>query len=347
MTTPNVKRHMPVEFHVSRAARDRYQFDQSLFSTHGSVVFANFHAARLFAQKINDKRDLARFPEQAVRAGHINALGLIDEMLHHIVADYRRQTNARVMADALDWLKERLGADEVDAALRRFADTFPAVAVYRREVTLDDYLDGESDGRTHRDIALEEMLMLWLTNANPATAPFMELFDDDPLEKGTVYTRMMAGLRVFFETQPGFGPGNVNLIDMLRAPAQAHPHSLTAQLEFLLTRWGAMLGRYLYRVLGSLDLIKEEDKPAFTGFGPGDKSVPVYEFAGLAAEPERFTPDRDWMPRLVLIAKNAYVWLDQLSKRYQRPIAHLDQIPDEELDTLARWGITGLWLIGL
>lgn len=53
------------------------------------------------------------------------------------------------------------------------------------------------------------------------------------------------------------------------------------------------------------------------------------------------------MPRLVLIAKNTYVWLDQLSKTYGRPITRLDQIPDEELDRLARWGISGLWLIGI
>ena len=53
------------------------------------------------------------------------------------------------------------------------------------------------------------------------------------------------------------------------------------------------------------------------------------------------------MPRLVLIAKNTYVWLDQLSRKYQQPIPRLDQIPDEELDQLASWGFTGLWLIGL
>ena len=53
------------------------------------------------------------------------------------------------------------------------------------------------------------------------------------------------------------------------------------------------------------------------------------------------------MPRLVLIAKNTYVWLDQLSKKYQRAITRLDQIPDEELDQLRRMGFTGLWLIGL
>ncbi|MCB9247449.1 MAG: hypothetical protein H6613_02360 [Ignavibacteriales bacterium] len=31
-------------------------------------------------------------------------------------------------------------------------------------------------------------------------------------------------------------------------------------------------------------------------------------------EPEQFTPDTNWMPKLVLIAKNIYVWMDQLSK---------------------------------
>ena len=50
---------------------------------------------------------------------------------------------------------------------------------------------------------------------------------------------------------------------------------------------------------------------------------------------------------LVLMAKSTYVWLDQLSRRYGRDIRTLDAIPDEELDVMARRGITGLWLIGL
>ncbi|HEY0736833.1 MAG TPA: alpha-amylase family glycosyl hydrolase, partial [Herpetosiphonaceae bacterium] len=83
------------------------------------------------------------------------------------------------------------------------------------------------------------------------------------------------------------------------------------------------------------------------GPGGGGAPIEVFNFAGTEDEPERFTEDRDWMPRLVLIAKNAFVWLDQLSKRYGRAITRLDQIPDDELDTLARSGITGLWLIGL
>ena len=54
-----------------------------------------------------------------------------------------------------------------------------------------------------------------------------------------------------------------------------------------------------------------------------------------------------WKKNIVLIAKNAYVWLAQLSKQYQQKITHLDQIPQEELEKLSRRGISALWLIGI
>src|SRR6476469_4189244 len=73
------------EFHVSRAARDRYQFDEALFGMSGNVVFANFAAARRFAQKMNELRDLEADPGTAVRAGDISAMGLVDEILHYVV----------------------------------------------------------------------------------------------------------------------------------------------------------------------------------------------------------------------------------------------------------------------
>ena len=54
------------EFHVSRDSRDFYQFDDELFSLRGTVVVANFRSARIFAQQMNEKRDLVHFPEKAV-----------------------------------------------------------------------------------------------------------------------------------------------------------------------------------------------------------------------------------------------------------------------------------------
>jgi hypothetical protein len=316
------KEAVVMEFHISREARDRYRFDESLFSLRGNVILANFHATRVFAQRMNQKRD---------------------EILHVVVGLYREQMNPEAIRQALEWLQEELGAEAVDAALRRFAADFPPVAVYRREIRPETYLGGETAGVPHRHVVLEELIMLWLTNVNPAFSPFRELFDDTALERETAYTQIASSLNEFFETQPLFGPDNQDLVDMLRSPAIAVPHSLSGQLEYMREHWGSLLGRYLYRLLSSLDLIREEERAIFLGPGPAQ----VVEFTGMEAEPERFSPDSDWMPRVVLLAKNGYVWLDQLSRRYQRPITRLDQIPDEELDTLARWGFSGLWLIGL
>ncbi len=332
-----------LEFHIARAVRDRYQLRDSLFSLTGNVIVANFHAARQLAQKMNDNRDLLHFPEQAVRAGHINTMGLIDEILHFVAALYRQQRNAKVMSQALDWLTGKCGAESLDRTLRSFLDQFPPVAVYRGEVEPAAYLEGTTAGVSHRQLILEEMLLLWLANANPAFAPFRELFDDTNLAAQTAYPQIIAELQGFFTPQPPFGPENLPLVDLLRQPAVVVPHSLSGQLLYILEKWGHLLGSYSYRLLRCLDLIQEEERPLFLGPGP----ALVYQFADREQEPERFSPDREWMPQVVLLAKNTYVWLDQLSKRYQRPIQRLDQVPDAELDTLAHWGFSGLWLIGL
>lgn len=337
------------EFHISRQARDRYQFDQGLFSLRGNVIFANFHASRLFAQKMNQARDLVTFPEQAVRASQINAMGLIDEILHHALNLYQENRNPQAMLQAMAWLESRLGKSAVDRALLEFTKEFPPLVVYQGKQSPMEYLAGQTDGKPNQAIALEELLMLWVANKNPACEPFHELFDDDRLVDETVYSRIMMELYNFFETQPKFGPAGQNIIDMLRSPAIAVPNSLSGQLDYIRTHWAELLGRYLYRMLTSLDFLKEEERIPF--LGPGPALIPVFRRglfgSGEEGEPEKFSPDREWMPNLILIAKNSYVWLDQLSKKYQRSITRLDQIPDEELDQLASWGFTGLWLIGL
>ncbi|MDI6694341.1 MAG: alpha-amylase family glycosyl hydrolase [Anaerolineales bacterium] len=341
-----------MEFHIARRARETYQFDETLYTSSGNVVFADLHAARLFAQKMNARRDLAKHPEQMVRAGEINAMGLIDEILHQVVEEYRRQRNPRALEQAVSWLEEQFSRAELDEALLQFINEFPPMSVYRGQLAPQAYLQASSvrsDGAlvSNRQIALEEMLMLWLANENPAFQPYLELFDDADLERQTIYRRIFPALRQFFDTQPPFGPDNQNLMDMLRAPALYHPVSLAAQLEFIRSRWGGMLSFILVRLLSGLDLIKEETRPIFAPGGPGPALV--YEYGGeeYLYEPERFSTDLDWMPNLVLLAKNTYVWLDQLSRKYHRPIQRLDQVPEEELALLARWGFTGLWLIGL
>ena len=306
----------PRDFHVSRVARDRYQFDETLFSLQGTVIFANFHAARVFAQKMNQKRDLVNFPEQAVKASQINAMGLIHELTHYMFRDYCQKKAPTLLRDMLTSATQRAGVEAVDATLRKFVDEFPPLPVYRREMDVQTYVEGTTEGTPNRELIVEEMLMLCVSNANPAFATFHELFDDTTLKKETSYGQVITGAQILTSgkadgTTPGVrggvGADYDNVLDLLLAPARAHPHSLEGQLEFIRQRWGTTLGRYVYRLLSSLDLIKEENRAVFFGGGPGIIPIPVYGPGDV--ETENFTPDREWMPQLVMLAKNAYVWL--------------------------------------
>ncbi len=331
------------EFHVSRRARELYEFDHSLFTLSGNVVLADFHAARLFAHKMNQKKDLARNPEAAVRTSEVNAMGLLDEILHYLVQLYREQYGVGIFSRALESIAESIGEEQLTATLEAFCTAFPPRAVYRGESTVEEYLQSEHEGVPGRELALEELIMLWVSNENPALTRFEELFDDRELETGSSYREVIQATQAYFETQPGLGEGNRSLFELLLEPARRHPDSLEAQLTFVRGRWSRLLGRYLFRLLRSLDLIKEEH--AVAGMGPGPQHV--YEYGGVEEESERFSPDKDWMPKVVLLAKSTLVWLDQLSRSYRREIRRLDQVPDQELDRIAAQGFTGIWLIGI
>lgn len=334
-----------MEFHISRKSRDKYGFDLVLFSTKGNVIFANFHAARLFSQTINSKIDLATYPEKAIQAGQINALGLIDEIFHLVFHQYLEDAGTGILKELIAFLEDKLGKQELQEVLVHFDDLFPMVKDYREVKTVNQELIKQGD-QTAISETLEEMLMLWITNQNPAIFPYSELFDDNELFKTSSYKQVIALLSGFFEEKPHFGPEDQDIVTMLRSPAMEIPYSLSGQLEYIRVKWGHLIGSYLYRLLGSLDLIKEEEKQYFTG---DISSLPTSEpdLYGVGIETENFSPDSDWMPNVVMLAKNTYVWLAQLSKEYGKQIKFLSEIPDEALDMLAKWGFTGLWLIGL
>jgi len=330
------------EFHVSRLSREKYDFDRSLFGFDGNVIFTSFLAVRKFVQKINNKRDLVNYPEKAVKAGDINAIGLIDEILHLVFSLYRKNIDPKVVSELYAVLEEDLGKEKFEKTLLKFCDEFPPIAVYQGDITLEAYIAGETKGVPNKYIALEELVMLWISNKNRAVESFSELFDDTHIRQTTDYRQIINTIGEFFKEKPFFGPDNQDLITMLRSPAIEEPYSLMGQLEYIRRKWGSLIGEFLYRLLSSIDLIQEENKAVFAGSGP----TQVLSFGALTEE-ENFSPDSDWMPKTVMIAKNTYVWLYQLSQEYQREIKHLDQIPDEELDKLASWGFNGLWLIGL
>ena len=114
-----------MEFHVSREARDRYEFDQTLFAFSGNVVFANLGASREFAFRMNKLRNAEKDPTQTINPGALYAMGLIDEMSHALVDYYRQRLDPKVMADALGWFDGRIGKEELDKTILAFVEQFP------------------------------------------------------------------------------------------------------------------------------------------------------------------------------------------------------------------------------
>ncbi len=285
--------------------------------------------------------------EKMLKAGQLNAMGLIDEIFHYVCSEYRKAKNPRVFEELLTSLNKDLGEKAIDQLLLEFNQEFPPVAVYQGELTEEEYLAGTTDGIPNKVATLEELILLHLANENPAFTPFMILYSDETLAKNKAYLTSWAAIQKFFKAQPSFGPNDNDLITMLREPAVFSPTSIKGQLDYIRQNWASFMEEWLRRLLSGMDMIAEEEKPGWSGNFSGPPPMDAYSYDSLMQEYERFSPDREWMPRVVLMAKTVLVWLDQLSKKYKRTIQRLDEIPDEELDALAQAGFTGLWLIGL
>jgi hypothetical protein len=217
-----------MEFHIRREVRDEYGLAAPLFSLRGNVVLQDLRQCRELAAKFNAKLSPAIQP---VKAGHLYAMGLIDEILHYVAALYREQVQPDAFDTALGRLEANLGDGKTAALLSAFSGQFPPRQVYAGDSSVEAYLKGSDGGESCRSLSLEETMLLSLANLNPAFSPFKFLFDDRDLSEQTVYPRAIEELKAHFAELPPFGPGGQNLWDLLRAPALASPDSLLGQLE--------------------------------------------------------------------------------------------------------------------
>lgn len=334
-----------MEFHISGRAREKYNFDESLFSITGNVIISNIYGARVFADKINSVSN------KGIKASDVFAMGLMDEILHFVIAEHRTKSAPNLFKDIIKNVIEVVGEKELDKTILTFIKEFPGSSIIKGKETPKHLLYRKNKhGVSYKEIIVEEMLLLHISNLNPALYQFQDLFDESGLRKSSKYDILIEGCRKIASSIPAMKVGKVksgaSLYDLLRASALAHPDSIADQLKFMMSNWGLLISDFNIKMLKAMDSIKEDNKPGyFHHNGPVETFTQTYD--GQQEDIENFTMDKHWMPNVILIAKSTMVWLDQLSKKYNREIYKLCQIPDEELDILAEEGFNGLWLIGL
>ncbi len=267
-----------------------------------------------------------------------------------LLADRLRETELVTVSDA-DLVSASLLSRVLRSAFRHWEDTATGELerVANELSTLDAMCTAtalvrdtfiELDGASSSEIC-RELLLLWFDRQNPAFHDLQTLLGCPDISTSKECKQILAALRA------GLGEGGFStLCELMAAPSTAG-ESLKAQLAWIEAHWSHWLPTALTeQLLLARDLLAEETR--FRGGGPGE--IPVLDFGPpgpLDEELEAFTSDQDWMANVVLAARSTWVWLDQLSRQYERPIHRLDQIPDEELARLAERGFTGLWLIGL
>ncbi|MDD3051109.1 MAG: alpha-amylase family glycosyl hydrolase [Candidatus Cloacimonetes bacterium] len=304
----------------------KYRILSKLINPNGNLDFSDFREIQETVLEINNSRNSGHY-----KSSELQALIIITNLLRKAIHGYILKIDPDFFRHFIKFITSH-----------EEENTFSQLQkIYSKHFTAAEKTDQNILGL----IFLNEFMIIWLNNQNQAAKTYKELFDDGVFGNHFFYKRAISSFRNFVISEPYYPESNLNLIDFLLQPFKKHPDSILKQLEFIVENWRELVGEDYLWLLKAIDLLKEETKIHFFGPGPAEKyqfDESVYDF-----EPERFTEDSSWMPRLVMIAKSVYVWLDQLEKKYQREIITLDQIPDEELQELSEYGFTGLWLIGI
>lgn len=292
----------------------------------------------------------------SAKAGELRLFALMNRIFRHLLTSYFDEQLPDLEEKILTAGKLDFTSGSLAQVIHQFIQLYPPCDRNgKQDISAVRHLAGDSRKFRKRRRIVRETLLLRIFMENPALTAMRPLFDDSGLVAVSPYATVTATLETALDKAPPCTPYELPILRLLRSPQQACPDSLAGQLDFIRKNWTELLPPgVLDELTSTFATISEEEIQR--GIGPGTAQVLDFfpkqgktspSASEVYSEPESFSPDREWMPNVVLIAKMAYVWMDQLSKKYGWSISRLDEIPDSELDTLAAWGFTGLWLIGI
>jgi glycosidase len=298
------------------------------------------------ARELNNR---LRPPLPVYSPGELTAVGLIGKIYLRVIDLYLTNTAPGALKSLDQKLADVFDPAASDASFQLILDHFPTTLTHYSPDSSMEYLLSFSGSSAKRHGLYKSFLLIFLADSNPALLKKDNLFTDPKMRLDSRYPSLRSLVFDHFSNQPSLNSGGSSLIDFLIEPSRLHPDSLYDQLDFIRQNWPAALDDdFLIALLNALDRIQEERvRYPIGNTAPQDPLGHSLASNSSPADLIRFSPDLDWMPNVILLAKNVFVWLDQLSREYQTSIYQLDHIPDQELEKLSSWGITGLWLIGL
>lgn len=344
-------RYFPFEIQINRASWNSLSLDEVFSGIRNGnlpeVMFYRELAARVSAKPGRQGA--------GVQAGMLGLYAVYARILRVVCDRYFREQEPGLLGELLGRSGFPISSESYWKVSARFCELFPPAEILSGDCpNPEKWLEHGSDDGTSREVVAREMLLLNLAGENRALDSFREIMNDQELASTSSYKRLVHSMEESLADAPVVAPFGIPLPELLRMPLREAPDSLYDQLDIIRREWRAVIPESLLLEIQTVFAVVEQESRVFAHCGePG--SVDVLEFGATAfagsndyyPEPEQFSTDTDWMPNVVLMAKMVYVWLGQLSREYGCEIRTLDRIPDAELDKLARWGVTGLWLIGL
>jgi glycosidase len=313
-------------FHISSNAAITYQMTTFLEPENGRLSVTGFEESYKITEHLQSQFDPFQ-QMQMVKPWLINGHAVIHTLYHLLFKKLYEKDRNEIWQSFSEQLAEDITESEVNKTLQVFNSYFLFEKIQPEEIS-----------------SFEEILYLWISNQNPALQVINMLISDHVLLPDSAYLQVVEEMKLLFSKLTPVGSSGMDFVNFLLEPIRQAPNDLLAQMEYMRKYWADILGAdLLLLLLNSMDFIREQEKAWFSG----GHHVEIPDYSSMAEEVENFTQDKNWMPRLVLVAKNIYVWLYQLSRTSNREITRLDQIPDETLQELAHRGISGLWLIGV
>ena len=309
---------------ITKEAIEKYQINPSLLTSNGFLLIDDFQTSRIVASKINEREKMEPVKINQLKAYQIRALGQLVSIYRSIFVKHIN-VYPGLITEWINSLNLQFTKHTVDKWFSIIKTAYPC-------------LNNSSDRN-----ALKEIFLIWIVMQNPALSFSNYFFMDDLLLNNSYFQKIFQNLCKFFMQSNYPFNSSINFVDFILKPINEFPKSLIKQIEFIRNNWWDYLDNSRTFILPTLKFIHEEileeEKRAHS-----PERVLTFKDEHLAA---KFSREKPWMHELILMTKNTYVWLDQLSKTYNKSIQELDQIPDEELEILQERGITGLWLIGI